>query len=279
MRSDPWPAHSCAPPLPPAPSATFPSREIQNQPALPKRAALAPTPRPLSRPLKASIAMCWCAGSFQSIPGQSTEPVAHPVGKPLFSKDRKPPSARSLGPPAQNRPASAARLAATPPASCFHLGQKEINPQLRIPVHPRRAGIHCCFWIATSPGAFPITGAVQKIPIPNQRSESGCNRHFGMWRIADSEQLDIHLRQHASAIHSRAAAAFARVPDMAIHSQHRPRALRNQYVAKFHVKCIRPRLPKPRLHVFATTIAGTVTPSITIVRCGFNAVSRSRSAI
>src|SRR6202790_5879499 len=48
-RSDPLPAHSCALRLPPAPSATFPSREIRNQLELPKRAELVLPPHPLSR--------------------------------------------------------------------------------------------------------------------------------------------------------------------------------------------------------------------------------------
>src|SRR5208282_6359621 len=129
----------------PEPSATFPSREIRNQLALPKRAELVPIPRPPSLRSRPRSAMCSCAESFQSIPGQSTVPVGHPVGSCYFSMDQKSPSTRLFCPPVQSMHASAVLLAVTPPASCFYLWQKEIDSQLRVPVHPRCASTPLLF--------------------------------------------------------------------------------------------------------------------------------------
>src|SRR5260370_29698743 len=132
--------------------------------------------------------MCSCAESFQSIPDQSTEPMGHPTGNRYLSMDRKLPSAHSLCPPARNKRASAARPAATPPASSLHLWQKEINSQLRIPLHTR---------CASTPLLFLDRDVSRRIAHRRHRPENSRSQtsarsltiiaHFGMRRITDSE--------------------------------------------------------------------------------------------
>src|SRR5437899_285919 len=99
--------------------------------------------------------------------------------------------ARLLYPPVQNRHASAVLLAVTPPASCLYLGQKEINSELRISFHSR---------CASTPLLFIDRDISRRIPNHRHRPENSRSQvsarnlavieHFGMRRIANSNQLD-----------------------------------------------------------------------------------------
>src|SRR5208283_4756621 len=102
--------------------------------------------------------------------------------------DQKLPSAHSLYPPARNTRASVLPLAVIPPASCFHLGQKEIDPQLRIPVYPRCTG---------APLLFLDGDVSRRISHYRHRPENPRSQisgrslavieHLGMRRITDSK--------------------------------------------------------------------------------------------
>src|SRR5882762_1256935 len=102
--------------------------------------------------------------------------------------DQKSPSARSLDPLARNRRASAVLLAATPPASCFYLGEKEINSELLIPMHPRCVGSRLLFIDRDVSRRIPHHWHRPE----NSRSQVSARdlavvEHFGMRWIADSK--------------------------------------------------------------------------------------------